>query len=45
MWRKYRIFALLIGLGAPLAACDKCGGFQELRSPIPPKVCVGETAR
>jgi hypothetical protein len=41
MWRKVGVFALLAALCALLSACDKCGGFQQLRFPDPAKVCSG----
>lgn len=39
MTRKFRLFALLAALSALLTACDKCGGFQELRAPGVPHAC------
>jgi hypothetical protein len=39
MTRKFKVFALLAGLSALLSACDKCGGFQELRAPGVPHAC------
>ncbi|MGD9544199.1 MAG: hypothetical protein AB7F41_07250 [Methylocystis sp.] len=39
MMRKLTLFALLAGLAALLSACDKCGGFQELRLPGQPHAC------
>ncbi|MFO1126211.1 MAG: hypothetical protein U1E25_13725 [Methylocystis sp.] len=39
MTRKFRVLALLAGFSALLSACDKCGGFQELRVPGVPHAC------
>lgn len=39
MTRKLTLFALLAALSALLAACDKCGGFQEIRIPGQPHAC------
>jgi hypothetical protein len=39
MTRKIRVFALLAALSALLTACDKCGGFQEIRVPGQPHAC------
>ncbi|MGA8170226.1 MAG: hypothetical protein WB816_05255 [Methylocystis sp.] len=45
MKRKFVALLLLLAVAAPLSGCDKCGGFQELRSPIPPKTCSGDSPR
>jgi hypothetical protein len=45
MRRKFVVLALLLTVGAQLAGCDKCGGWEELRSPIAPKTCAGDAAR
>ena len=35
----------LLTVGAQLSGCDKCGGWEEIRSPIPVKTCAGDAAR
>jgi hypothetical protein len=45
MRRKFAVLALLLTVGAQLSGCDKCGGWEEIRSPIPVKTCAGDAAR
>jgi hypothetical protein len=35
----------LIGLALALSACDKCGGFEEIRIPGQPHACRGGAAQ
>ncbi|HEY8161921.1 MAG: hypothetical protein ACR650_17805 [Methylocystis sp.] len=35
----------LFGLSLGLSACDKCGGFQEIRVPALPHACRDAAAR
>jgi hypothetical protein len=35
----------LLGLSLALAACDKCGGLQEIRIPGQPHACKDAAAR
>jgi hypothetical protein len=44
---KSRLAAIvaLFGLTLALSACDKCGGFQEIRVPGVPHACKDATAR
>ncbi|GLI91819.1 hypothetical protein LMG27198_08110 [Methylocystis echinoides] len=44
---KSRLAAIvaLCGLALALSACDKCGGFQEIRVPGMPHACKDATAR
>lgn len=39
MRRRVGVFALLAALCALLSACDKCGGFQDIRVPGAPHAC------
>jgi hypothetical protein len=40
------MLALLVGVCAQLAGCDKCtGGLQEIQIPGQPKTCAGNTQR
>lgn len=38
MLRQLATVLMLVGLALTLSACDKCGGFQEIRYP---HVCKG----
>jgi hypothetical protein len=39
MTRKIAIALALLGFSTALSACDKCGGFQEIRVPGQPHAC------
>ncbi|MCX7898678.1 MAG: hypothetical protein N2444_01060 [Methylocystis sp.] len=41
MRRNFICSALLLAT-LTLAACDKCGGFEEIRYPTLPRACRGE---
>jgi hypothetical protein len=45
MSRKIAIVTALFGLTLTLAACDKCGGFDEIRVPGVPHACKDAGAR
>ena len=45
MRRKLGILALLVSVPLLLSACDKCGGFQDIRVPGAPHACKGDAAR
>ncbi len=45
MKRKVAALLALIGLSLALEACDKCGGFQEIRVPGQPHACKDDAAR
>ncbi len=42
---KIAIFTALFALSLALSACDKCGGFQEIRVPGQGHVCKDAIAR
>jgi predicted small secreted protein len=37
--RKIAVISALLALSFALSACDKCGGFQEIRVPGQPHAC------
>ncbi len=39
MKRRFATILTLVGLSLALTACDKCGGFQEIRVPGQPHAC------
>lgn len=41
MNRRIAVVLTLLGFALTLSACDKCGGFQEIRYPTLPHVCRG----
>jgi hypothetical protein len=45
MKRKAALVLALFGVSLALSACDKCGGFQEIRVPGAPHACKGAAAR
>jgi hypothetical protein len=45
MIRKIAIVTALFGLALTLAACDKCGGFEEIRVPGVPHACKDANTR
>jgi hypothetical protein len=45
MIRRLSFLALLCVLSGLLTACDKCGGFQEIRVPGQPHACRDGAAR
>ncbi|BDV35825.1 hypothetical protein [Methylocystis iwaonis] len=45
MTGKAALIVTLIGLTLALSACDKCGGFQEIRAPSLPHACRDAAAR
>lgn len=45
MNRKIIRFALLTALAALVSGCDKCGGFQEIQTPLRPNACKDAAAR
>jgi hypothetical protein len=45
MFRRLGLFALLCVLSGLLTACDKCGGFQEIRVPGQPHACRDAATR
>ena len=45
MRRKCGVLAVVLAACVLLSACDKCGGFQELRYPGEPQVCSDGVAR
>jgi hypothetical protein len=45
MKRKAPLVLLLLTLSLALSACDKCGGFQEIRVPGVPHACKDAAAR
>lgn len=44
MKSRLAVVLALFGLSLALSACDKCGGFQELRYPGKPNVCRDDAA-
>jgi len=45
MRSKYGLMAIVLAACALLSACDKCGGWQELRVPGGPAACSGDKAK
>lgn len=45
MKRRAALVLTLLGLSLALSACDKCGGFQEIRVPGVPNACRDAGAR
>lgn len=45
MNRRLALFFGLAGLTLILSACDKCGGFEEIRAPGQPHACRDAAAR
>lgn len=45
MTGKAALVLALFGLSLALSACDKCGGFQEIRVPSLPHACRDAAAR
>ena len=45
MTRRIIRFALLSALAALVSGCDKCGGFQEIQTPLRPNACKDAAAR
>jgi hypothetical protein len=45
MTRRIMRFALLTALAALVSGCDKCGGFQEIQTPLRPNACKDAAAR
>jgi hypothetical protein len=45
MKSKIAFLMALFGLSLALSACDKCGGFQEIRVPGVPHSCRDAAAR
>lgn len=39
MKRRFTTILALVCLSLALTACDKCGGFQEIRVPGQPQAC------
>lgn len=39
MKRRFATTLTLLALSLLLSACDKCGGFQEIRTPAAPHAC------
>jgi hypothetical protein len=42
---RLALVAALFGLALALSACDKCGGFQQIRIPGQPNACHDDAAR
>jgi hypothetical protein len=45
MTRRIIRFALITALAALVSGCDKCGGFQEIQTPLRPNACKDAAAR
>ncbi len=45
MKRRVALVLTLFTLSLALSACDKCGGFQEIRVPGQPNACRDDAAR
>lgn len=45
MRRKISLCLLVLAGALTLSACDKCGGFQEIRVPGQPHACKDASAR
>jgi hypothetical protein len=45
MKSRLAVVVALFGLSLALSACDKCGGFQEIRVPGMPHACKDAAAR
>jgi len=45
MTRRIIHFALITALAALVSGCNKCGGFQEIQTPLRPNACKDAAAR
>jgi hypothetical protein len=45
MKSRLALVVTLLGLSLALTACDKCGGFQQIRVPGQPNACHDDATR
>ncbi len=45
MKSRFAVVVALLGFTLALSACDKCGGFQEIRVPGMPHACKDDAAK